>query len=279
YWISGKYGLASRLRNQLRGRLMTRSRHHRPAAGPLLAACPFPAQVPRSTARRLLLPLALVVLACIAACDNDDDFVSALPSPTVVDTFPTADASDVPNTTVISAVFDHGMNPSTLTTQSFSVACDDGVSIDAEVSYDAGTRTATLTPVFPLPADVACTATVTSSAAAQNGQRLAADFTWTFATTVAASFVEQGKQIFRFETFGNEAFWTDTLRMHEVIATAVDPATALSVGLKVDAEALPESVVAGIQDGSISLTDPATTIALLKLDAVVGVKGTVENVN
>src|SRR5690554_7396906 len=171
------------------------------------------------------------------------------------------------------------MNPSTLTTQSFSVACDDGVSIDAEVSYDAGTRTATLTPVFPLPADVACTATVTSSAAAQNGQRLAADFTWTFATTVAASFVEQGKQIFRFETFGNEAFWTDTLRMHEVIATAVDPATALSVGLKVDAEALPESVVAGIQDGSISLTDPATTIALLKLDAVVGVKGTVENVN
>lgn len=90
--------------------------------------------------------------------------------------------------------------------------------------------------------------------------------------------VAAGKQIFRFDTFGDEAFWTDVLRMHEVIAAAVDPTTALSVGLKVDAEALPPAVVQGIQNGSISLTDPATTIALLKLNAVVGVKGTVENI-
>jgi mono/diheme cytochrome c family protein len=88
----------------------------------------------------------------------------------------------------------------------------------------------------------------------------------------------QGKDIFRFDTFGDETFWTDTLHMNEVIQTAVDPTTALSVGLKVDAEALPAAVVAGVQDGSISLTSPATTIALLKLNAVVGVKGTVENV-
>src|SRR5690606_4996596 len=134
----------------------------------------------------------------------------------------------------------------------------------------------TLTPDFPLPADVACTAKVLSWARAQNGRRLGADFTWTFETTVDAALVEEGKQIFRFDTFGNEAFWTDTLRMHEVIGTAVDPTTALSVGLKVDVEALPQPVVAGILDGSISLTDPATTVALLKLDAVVGVKGTVE---
>jgi mono/diheme cytochrome c family protein len=87
----------------------------------------------------------------------------------------------------------------------------------------------------------------------------------------------QGKQIFRFDTFGDESKWTDTLRMHEVVAT-VDPTTALAAGLKVDAEALPSTVVSGIKDGSISLTDPATTIALLKLGAVVGVKGTVENV-
>jgi mono/diheme cytochrome c family protein len=89
--------------------------------------------------------------------------------------------------------------------------------------------------------------------------------------------VAQGKQIFRFDTFGDETKWTDTLRMHEVIAT-VDPTTALAVGLKVDAEALPSTVVSGIQDGSISLTDPATTLALIKLGAVVGVKGTVESV-
>ena len=68
-----------------------------------------------------------------------------------------------------------------------------------------------------------------------------------------AALVAQGKQIFRFDTFGDEAQWTDTLRMHEVISAAVDPVTALSVGLKVDAEALPAAVVAGIQNGSIDL--------------------------
>lgn len=94
-----------------------------------------------------------------------------------------------------------------------------------------------------------------------------------------AALVAQGQQIFRFDTFGDEIFWTDTLKMNEVISAAVDPSTALSVGLKVDAEALPAAVVEGIQSGSISLTSPATTIALLKLDAVVGLKGTVEAVN
>jgi mono/diheme cytochrome c family protein len=91
--------------------------------------------------------------------------------------------------------------------------------------------------------------------------------------------VEQGRQVFRFDTFGDEAQWTGTLRMHEVIAAAVDPATALSVGLKVDAEALPPAVVQGIKDGSISLTSPDTTVALLKLNAVVGLVGKVETVN
>jgi len=93
-----------------------------------------------------------------------------------------------------------------------------------------------------------------------------------------AALEAQGKQIFRFDTFGDEAHWTDTLRMHEVISAAVDPTTALSVGLKVDADALPASVVQGIQNGSVDLKSPATTIALLKLDAVVGLKGTVETV-
>ena len=94
-----------------------------------------------------------------------------------------------------------------------------------------------------------------------------------------AALVAQGQQIFRFDTFGDEAKWTDTLRMHEVISAAIDPVTALSVGLKVDAEALPAAVVQGIQNGSIDLHSPATTVALLKLDAVVGLKGTVESVN
>ena len=85
-----------------------------------------------------------------------------------------------------------------------------------------------------------------------------------------------GKSIFRFDTFGDETFWTDTLRMHEVIRTGVSPATALAVGLKVDADALPPAVKAGIADGSIPLDQPATTVALLELGAVLGVVGQVD---
>jgi mono/diheme cytochrome c family protein/cytochrome c5 len=97
-------------------------------------------------------------------------------------------------------------------------------------------------------------------------------------TVKQAALATQGRDIFRFETFGDEAKWTDTLRMHEVIAASVDPATALSVGLKVDAQALPQAVKDGIANGTVDLKSPATTIALLKLDAVVGLKGTVETV-
>ena len=87
--------------------------------------------------------------------------------------------------------------------------------------------------------------------------------------------VATGQSIFRFDTFGDETFWTDTLHMHEVIAKSVSPKTALSVGLKVDATALPEAVVKGIQGGTVDLNAPATTVTLLKLDAVVGVIGKV----
>ncbi len=85
-----------------------------------------------------------------------------------------------------------------------------------------------------------------------------------------------GKSIFRFDTFGDEQLWTDVLRMHEVLAT-VDPVTALSVGLKVDVAALPRAVVTALRKGEVDLTDPAVTLELLRLDAVVGVKGTVDH--
>ena len=84
----------------------------------------------------------------------------------------------------------------------------------------------------------------------------------------------QGQQTFRFDTYGDETFWTDTLRMHEVISAGVSPATALSVGLKVDADAVPPGTLE-----SADLNSPATTVALLKLNAVVGLKGTVETIN
>lgn len=89
----------------------------------------------------------------------------------------------------------------------------------------------------------------------------------------------EGQRIFRFDTFGDEQFWTDTARMHEVIQKSVSPTTALSVGLKVDAEAIPPDVAAAIKAGKVDLNDPATTVTLLKLNAVVGLKGTVATVN
>lgn len=88
--------------------------------------------------------------------------------------------------------------------------------------------------------------------------------------------IEEGKYIFRYDTFGDEQLWTDVLRMQEVIAS-VPPATALAVGLKVDAEALPPTIVAALQGGQVDLTNPAVTVELLRLNAVVGVRGMVSN--
>src|SRR5215217_6482325 len=87
--------------------------------------------------------------------------------------------------------------------------------------------------------------------------------------------VAQGKDVFRSETFDDERFWTDTARMHEVVQKSVSPQLALQVGLKVDADALPQSVKDAIAKGQVDLTSPATTVTLLKLGAVVGLKGTV----
>lgn len=97
----------------------------------------------------------------------------------------------------------------------------------------------------------------------------------------AAKMIEVGKQTFRFDTFGDEAFWGDTLQLHQAIAgdknggvgPGVSPKTALSVGLKVDMDALPADLVAQVQANKVNLDDPATTLALLKLNAVVGVTG------
>jgi mono/diheme cytochrome c family protein len=88
----------------------------------------------------------------------------------------------------------------------------------------------------------------------------------------------EGQRIFRHETFGDEQFWTDTARLHEVVQQSVSPKMALSVGLKVDAEAIPPDVAQAIKKGQVDLDSPATTVTLLKLDAVVGLKGTVHTV-
>jgi hypothetical protein len=88
-----------------------------------------------------------------------------------------------------------------------------------------------------------------------------------------------GESIFRFDTFGSEQLWTDVLRMQHVIADDVSPRTALSVGLKVDVDALPSSIIDALKTNQVNLDDPAVTVQLLKLNAVVGVIGKVVGAN
>lgn len=97
----------------------------------------------------------------------------------------------------------------------------------------------------------------------------------------AVKTLKRGRRIFRHDTFGDEVFWGDALRLHEAIAGAanggvgpgVSPRTALSLGLKVDRQGLPRKLQSQLVRGRVDLDDPATTLALLQLDAVVGVKG------
>jgi hypothetical protein len=97
----------------------------------------------------------------------------------------------------------------------------------------------------------------------------------------AAEKVLMGEQVFRFDTFGDEAFWGDTIKLHQAIEGAklggvgpgVSPKTALAVGLKIDTNALPRNLVEQIEKGRVNLDDPAVTLLLLRLNAVVGLTG------
>jgi hypothetical protein len=99
--------------------------------------------------------------------------------------------------------------------------------------------------------------------------------------TNALSMVDRGRETFRHDTLGSESFWGGSLKLHQAIAgtnnggvgPGVSPKTALAVGLKVDSEALPESLKQALGRGEVNLDDPASTLALLQIDAVVGVKG------
>jgi len=97
----------------------------------------------------------------------------------------------------------------------------------------------------------------------------------------AEAMISEGRRTFRFDTFGDEAYWGDQLRLHEAIQGAnlggvgpgLSPRNALALGLKVDVDALPSSLINQLKAGQVNLDDPAVTLALLKLKAVVGVTG------
>lgn len=101
------------------------------------------------------------------------------------------------------------------------------------------------------------------------------------AVSHAAELVKEGQRVFRFDTFGDEQFWGGALKLHQAIAgfrfggvgPGVSPATALAVGLKVDSDALPASLLQALQRGAVDLNDPANTLALLRANAVVGLTG------
>ena len=95
-----------------------------------------------------------------------------------------------------------------------------------------------------------------------------------FPQSAALQNLASGQDIFRFDDFGSWRFWTDTLRLNDAVET-LTPNQALALGLKVDVNAIPPAVLQAVQQNPALLDDPATTLTLLSLDAVVGVKATV----
>ncbi|MDO3432143.1 hypothetical protein QWJ46_05555 [Rhizobium sp. CBN3] len=101
------------------------------------------------------------------------------------------------------------------------------------------------------------------------------------AAAQARRFLEEGRETFRFDTFGSEDFWGGKLKLHEAIAgeklggkgPGLSPKKALELGLKVDLNAIPKDVAAALNKGKVDLDDPASTLLLLKANAVVGVTG------
>jgi hypothetical protein len=142
---------------------------------------------------------------------------------------------------------------------------------------------AVTTGVLALALQLHLSADASAGAGAQGGTTLAAAPSQ-FDSLVhpnAEKMLEEGRHVFRYDTFGSEAFWGDTLQLHKAIAgeknggvgDGVSPKTALSIGLKVDADALPDSLKQQLKQGKVNLDDPAVTLALLKLNSVVGVTG------
>jgi len=125
------------------------------------------------------------------------------------------------------------------------------------------------TPTAPAVADATTNSSSQDQSVDQNGSAM----------------IAHGREIFRYDTFGDEGFWTGLLKIERAIegsalggiGPGVSPKTALAVGLKVDMDKLPAALVEQIKAGKVDLTSPATTLALLKLDAVVGIKASVSD--
>jgi cytochrome c5 len=139
----------------------------------------------------------------------------------------------------------------------------------------------TLFAAAAIVAAIACKTTGTQQSGSEKGAEGPSTGQALLIEDNAKRMIAQGRDVFRDETFGSEDFYGGALKLHQAIAGeknggvggGVSPKTALSVGLKVDAERVPGPVASGIKSGAVSLDDPANTLALLKANAVVGVRG------
>lgn len=232
---------------------------------------------------RVLIWLPVIGVALLSGCNSgssSNSDVADTSSFGVSGTVPEAHAELVPVDSTVSATFTNTVAWDSVTSANFRLECPQFVAVSADIELVGDERVVTLTPTAELPENETCVVTLTDGLTDTEGQSLNRLVSWTFNTTARPETLAQGKNIFRYDTFGDEIFWTDVLKMNEVVQAAVDPITALTVaGLKVDSEALPASLVTAIQNDEVDLTSPATTVALIGLDAVVGIKGTVENID
>lgn len=136
-------------------------------------------------------------------------------------------------------------------------------------------RALVVIPLVTLALTAAAVLAVTSQAAAPDGSEPAPEAVEAAPDPVQAhaqDMIDRGRQVFRFDRMGSHTFFSRTLKIHQAL-NGVSPRAALSLGLKVDADALPPSVIDAIQQGEVDLDDPAVTRLLIDLDAVVGIQG------
>jgi hypothetical protein len=108
--------------------------------------------------------------------------VPDITAPTVSSTNPVAGAAGVARSATVSATFSEALDATTVSGSTFFIKTSGGALLPAAVSYTTATRTALLTPTSPLPNASTITATITTGIKDVAGNKLAADFTFSFTT-------------------------------------------------------------------------------------------------
>src|SRR5690554_3903943 len=143
---------------------------------------------------------------------------------------PAAEAELIPVDTQVAITFNRSLESATFSAAEVRLECDESEVTFADVIFQNNARTVVLAPDTLLPENKDCEVQIAADVKDASNNALGKVFGWTFGTTARPETLALGKEIFRYDTFGDERFWTDVLEMHDVIQSAVDPVTALSVG-------------------------------------------------